>query len=203
MIDEQRAKWKEIVEAKAFRVPRTLRFTDLSGGYSDRVEFPNVVRVSDVMQWLEDLEMVIAKSYKHSAYADRLLGGHPPLTCAPGAHDPTNATGPCEECTWQAAVSRHLTEVNTEYPVQLEPEARREIARLSSALRIANETNQRLLAQRDAATRLAKNGATPEQFILKLQGAPYKCACGCNVFTKPTLNVYRCNACGECYEGTP
>lgn len=41
---------------------------------------------------------------------EEALGNHPALKCAPGAHHPDTATGPCEECEWQAHVRLLLSD---------------------------------------------------------------------------------------------
>lgn len=41
------------------------------------------------------------------------------------------------------------------------------------------------------------------QFTLKIEGRPYRCECGCNVFHKPDkekLMVYQCNSCKETFK---
>jgi hypothetical protein len=43
-----------------------------------------------------------------------------------------------------------------------------------------------------------------EVYTVKVNGAPFYCECGCNVFNKPDNNrpkLYECNACGLWYEG--
>jgi len=38
--------------------------------------------------------------------------------------------------------------------------------------------------------------------LLKVEGKPFRCSCGCNVFHHPTndADLYECNACGTQYE---
>jgi len=38
-----------------------------------------------------------------------------------------------------------------------------------------------------------------EQATLRVNGEPFRCLCGCNVFTKEREHRYSCNACGEWY----
>lgn len=44
-----------------------------------------------------------------------------------------------------------------------------------------------------------------ENFTPRVDGNPFRCECGCNVFHKPTRrgNIYECNACGAWYAGEP
>ena len=47
----------------------------------------------------------------------------------------------------------------------------------------------------------------PEAVMLRVDGKPFRCHCGANVFTKADLpwkrrDVFVCNACHEWYEGT-
>ncbi len=52
------------------------------------------------------------------------------------------------------------------------------------------------LGRDDAAT-----AECPETVMPRVNGKPFRCECGCNVFTKLD-NFYRCNACSLEYEGT-
>lgn len=38
--------------------------------------------------------------------------------------------------------------------------------------------------------------------MLKVDGKPFRCECGCNVFTKVSDVRYECNACEQLYEGS-
>lgn len=38
-----------------------------------------------------------------------------------------------------------------------------------------------------------------EQVMPRVNGVPFRCPCGCNVFTKEREHRYSCNACGEWY----
>jgi hypothetical protein len=42
-----------------------------------------------------------------------------------------------------------------------------------------------------------------EDVIVRIQGKIFRCPCGCNVFRHPDglPNIYRCNSCGNEYEG--
>jgi hypothetical protein len=58
-----------------------------------------------------------------------------------------------------------------------------------------------------AADRYARavlhDDGTLHNFILRVGGKPYRCACGCNVFHKPDredLGLYQCNACEQQFE---
>jgi len=45
---------------------------------------------------------------------------------------------------------------------------------------------------------------TLEQFMPKVDGKPFRCECGCNVFHKPDktdLELFKCNSCGLQYRG--
>ncbi len=44
-----------------------------------------------------------------------------------------------------------------------------------------------------------------EDIVLRVEGGFYRCACGCNVFRRAINRryQYRCNACGNWYEGDP
>lgn len=45
---------------------------------------------------------------------------------------------------------------------------------------------------------------TLAEFMIKVNGKPFRCSCNCNVFTKPDdtkLLQYECNCCGETYSG--
>ncbi len=40
---------------------------------------------------------------------------------------------------------------------------------------------------------------------VRIEGKHYRCLCGCNVFHHPDKNdknLYKCNACGQQFEGT-
>ena len=44
-----------------------------------------------------------------------------------------------------------------------------------------------------------------QNFMLRINGKPYRCDCGCNVFHKPDrryLDLYECNGCEQRFEAT-
>ncbi len=49
----------------------------------------------------------------------------------------------------------------------------------------------------------AREGKPPqaEQVMPRVNGKPFKCDCGCNVFTKTEPLKYRCNSCEATYTG--
>lgn len=50
---------------------------------------------------------------------------------------------------------------------------------------------------------LLQEDGSLHQFTLKIEGQPYRCNCGCNVFHKPdqeNLNIYKCNSCEETFD---
>ena len=71
-----------------------------------------------------------------------------------------------------------------------------------------------LLGKEPVATDLCSDGLCADnpvlnedgslhQFTLNIEGKPYRCKCGCNVFHKPNkekLMVYQCNSCKEIFE---
>lgn len=52
--------------------------------------------------------------------------------------------------------------------------------------------------------RLREDAETPEpeQSMPRVNGKPFRCECGCNVFTRRG-NRYTCNGCGANYRGEP
>lgn len=46
------------------------------------------------------------------------------------------------------------------------------------------------------------HGEKPEQTMPKVDGKPFRCACGCNVFMRRG-DRYTCNGCRNRYEGVP
>jgi hypothetical protein len=52
-------------------------------------------------------------------------------------------------------------------------------------------------------TRVLNSDGTLHNFTLKMEGKPFRCQCGCNVFHKPNKNkltLYQCNACETQFE---
>lgn len=43
----------------------------------------------------------------------------------------------------------------------------------------------------------------PHAAMLRVNGKPFRCECGTNVFSTSDEHIYTCNGCGNVYEGTP
>lgn len=55
------------------------------------------------------------------------------------------------------------------------------------------------------AQAVVNTDGTLHNFLLRVDGNPYRCKCGCNVFHKPDrkyLDLYECNGCEQRFEST-